>query len=100
MISFEITHSPTLEILGQHSYEFNKVNLGNALSSHLIINDPKVNLKEITIFIKEDQAFIEGPSLNTFYMVNGKKISGRKLININDEIEIGDTKIILLEYRH
>lgn len=98
MIEIEITNSSTPFILGSHTYAGNLISIGHSSSSDLI--DPKC--ENLLMSLSQDKLYIENKKSGYFYKVNGKKISGKKAINQNDEIIFSSIsfKVINFSYTH
>jgi hypothetical protein len=98
MIELEITNSSTPYILGKHTYEGNVLSIGHVSSSNLI--DPKC--ENFTISMSQDKLYIENHKKGFFYKVNGKKISGKKVLSIDNEISFSSItfKVINYSYTH
>jgi len=98
MISIEITNSPDKDMNGIHSFYFDEIVIGSKLSCSLVINDNSLEKKHITLKVNESQVFCAPISKSTYYLSNGKKISGRKLHKAGDIITIGSTDIKIISF--
>ncbi|MBT3583856.1 MAG: hypothetical protein HN509_03035 [Halobacteriovoraceae bacterium] len=92
MIEIEIIESPDPEILGPHSFYFQKLIFGRSKNSHLFIDDRALCKNHIRIEKSESGVLCQNME-SKFYLSNGKKISGKKLHKIDDLIKIGETTL-------
>ncbi|GEM_PF-5646475 len=98
MIDIEIVHSPNPYLLGHHKNYGNIISLGKS-SKNTITESSCENFK---ITVERDKLYIENVKAGVFYIVNGKKISGKKTIKVGDELTYNKLmfKISHFEYSH
>ena len=98
MINIEVTHSTNPYLLGEHRNYGNVFFIGK--SSRYNITDNSIDSFKLSV--ENDKLYIENLKKNVFYLVNGKKISGKKTLKLDDEVGCdGITiKIKHFEYGH
>ena len=97
MIELEVNESPDSEVIGKHQFFFPKISVGKMPECQLFIEDADLSQQEVYLESNSNHLFIKS-SLSDFYHINGKKISGKKLIRPNDQFKIAQTTITLLQY--
>ena len=92
MIELKIIESPDQEIIGSYVSKRQEINIGRSYKNDLIINDAKVSKYHIVINNNAPNILCHSIS-DQSYLSNSKKIIGSKNHKVNDYIQIGDTKI-------
>ena len=97
MIHFNIIQSPDTEVIGEIQVNYNSLTFGNNSKAHIYIEDVKMSAIHLRIFAKKDKFFCSSEMAEAYFHINGKKIVGTKDIDKNDTIQIGDTKIKIID---
>lgn len=96
MIKIEITDSSTPFLIGLHFHHGNLYTIGHKSTHNLV--DPKCQNLELSV--SNDKLYIENKKNGFFYKVNGKKISGKKSISQNDEINFSSVSFRIIEFKY
>lgn len=98
MIDIEVIHSPNPYLLGHHKNYGNIFSLGKSNKNNIT----ETSCENFKISVERDKLYIENVKAGVFYIVNGKKISGKKTIKIGDELTYKDFKfkVTHFEYSH
>lgn len=70
----------------------NDITIGRKEDNSVVLNDQHVSGNHAILSIRNEALVLEDLNSTNGTLVNGKKISGRVRLNINDEIRIGTTK--------
>ncbi len=97
MIELEILISPDQEVIGKHQFFLPKIEVGKSHQCQLPIRDPQCSSSSLYLESTKDNLFIRNTQLASYHF-NEKKISGKKLVRPGDQIKIGQTIIILINY--
>ena len=54
----------------------------------------------MTLSTDQDGVWVDNNDKHNYYLSNQKKVSGKKLHHINDEITIGKTTFKIIHYKH
>lgn len=74
----------------------NDITIGRKEDNSVVLNDQHVSGNHAILSIRNEALVLEDLNSTNGTLVNGKKISGRVRLNINDEIRIGTTKFKVL----
>ena len=74
----------------------NDITIGRKEDNSVVLNDQHVSGNHAILSIRNEAFVLEDLNSTNGTLVNGKKISGRVRLNINDEIRIGTTKFKVL----
>ncbi|PIK14508.1 hypothetical protein [Halobacteriovorax sp. JY17] len=98
MIKIEVLNSINPYLLGHHKNYGNIFLFGK--SSKYNLTDPSFD--NFKLSVERDKLYIENIVAGVFYNINGKKISGKKSLNIGDELRCKEFhfKISAFEYSH
>lgn len=98
MIIIEVTESPNPYLLGLHKNYGNIYIVGRSQRSNLRLS----NIEDFKISVENDKLYIENIKAGVFYILNGKKISGKKSIQLNDKFSFKDLtfKVNQFQYSH
>lgn len=110
MLELEIINSPDKLQIGSTTFFSNEITIGKSKKCELTINDELIHQHHIKLSIVEKKLFItaiigyesspissnDNVEMNEpiHFLINKKKYSGKKMININDVIKLGNTEII------
>lgn len=98
MYILEVKACPDTERLGEYSFYFPIVKISRLLSSsHLYLPDPSIG-KSVLILKEQSDGLLVWEQSGAFYLHNGKKNSGKKLVRSGDTIGIGESQIQLLSH--
>jgi len=89
MINFEVTHSNDPDFIGVHEYFMNKISLGRSKKNNIVIQ----NIQKLHLEIEVNETgelFCKSLAPDAYFILNGKKISGKKRLLPNDSITLGD----------
>lgn len=95
MISIKILHSPDENKISTFTFEFDSISIGSRKKCDIYIKDQIIGKLILHFEVKGQSAIVRNNDSDLFYYINGKKISGSKLIKIGDHIKIGKTQLIL-----
>ncbi len=95
MIELKIIESPDQEIIGSYVSQRQEIKIGRSYQNDLIVNDARISKYHIIINNNAPNILCHSVS-DQSYLSNNKKIIGSKNHKINDYIQIGDTKIQLI----
>lgn len=98
MIAIEVINSSNPYIMGQHLNYGNLFLLGKSKRNNLI----EKGVQNLRLSIQNDKLYIENVTEEIFYLVNGKKISGKKRITKGDTVsqDVLSFKILDFKYSH
>ena len=74
----------------------NDITIGRKEDNSVVLNDQHVSGNHAILSIRNEALVLEDLNSTNGTLVDGKKISGRVRLNINDEIRIGTTKFKVL----
>ena len=74
----------------------NDITIGRKEDNSVVLNEQHVSGNHAILSIRNEALVLEDLNSTNGTLVNGKKISGRVRLNINDEIRIGTTKFKVL----
>lgn len=94
MIEFEIFKSPDTEMLGQHVYYKNLLFFGRN-HGDLLFQDPDIIDHHLRLEFIEQGLFCFKNKNVPFYLVNGKRTTGKTILKTQDSITIGNTNILI-----
>jgi len=100
MIEIEILESNDPEIIGFYKTYHNQLLIGSDMENDIIIRDKKIYKFHLKLLTSKTGVYCENIKKNIFYFSNDKKISGRKIHNINDTIRISNTLIKIINFQH
>lgn len=95
MIKLKVLKSPDLEKLVPFSFNFDQIKVGSKKSCDIYLKDMAIKKQVLTLKVKDDRVLVTGENSELFYKINGKKISGSKLLRVGDLITIGETQLLL-----
>jgi len=98
MIQFKILDSNDFTAIGFYEFHFNMIYLGRK-AEHLSINDPDLRENHLIIESIEDYLVVHPQKEVENFLLNQKRASGLKKIKIHDVIQIGSTKIEILDFK-
>ena len=89
MLHFEVIDAQDKSFIGIHDYFMNEITFGRHRNNNVIIeNIQKFHLR---VFVdKEGGLFCQSSAPDSFFLFNGKKISGKKKLGPGDIIQLGD----------
>ncbi|WP_372653304.1 hypothetical protein [Halobacteriovorax sp.] len=98
MIDIEVINSPNPYLLGHHRNYGNIVLLGKSNRNNIT----ESSCENFKVTVERDKLYIENVKPGIFYIVNGKKISGKKTIQVGDELTYRNFKFKVshFEYSH
>ena len=97
MIEFEIHVSPDPEVIGSHQFFSPTVEIGNSLSCHLPIEDSQLPSRGI-YFISDARGIVIKTTPPDTFLVNKEEVFEKRLVQLGDEIKIGETQILIANY--
>jgi hypothetical protein len=97
MIQFQFTKCPDLILLGSYEIDEKVFTLGCSMKAEIIIQDEKIEPIHLIFECSRDGLYVSSKDL-LFFQLNNKKISGKKLLKLNDRILIGETEFSLSQY--
>jgi pSer/pThr/pTyr-binding forkhead associated (FHA) protein len=97
MIYLEVTKSSDPLVLGLYEFEFDQISIGRSKRNDLIFLDPELPLKYLQLKIVQEQLVVQSLNRNSFFFINGKKISGTLKVKNNDIIAFGDNQIRIVK---
>lgn len=97
MIQFNFKKCPDLILQGAYEIDEKVFTLGNSMRADLIVQDPKLEPIHLIFECKKEGLYVSTKEL-IFFQLNQKRISGTKLLKINDHIMIGETEFTLSHY--
>jgi hypothetical protein len=97
MILFQFTKCPDLILLGDYEIDEKNFTLGCSMKAEIIIQDEKIEPIHLAFECTKEGLFVSSKNFSLFQL-NDKKISGKKLLKLNDHILIGETEFILKDY--
>jgi len=101
MIAIEFTKSPDEDILNcRYERLQRKITVGSTRNHNIIISDPEINNSTMTLSTDQDGVWVDNNDKHNYYLSNQKKVSGKKLHHVNDEITIGKTTFKIIHYKH
>lgn len=97
MISIKILNSPDENKITSFHFEFDSITIGSRKKCDIYIKDQLIKKLILQLDVKDKSVVIKNNDSDLFYFVNGKKISGSKLIKIGDHIKLGETQFTIEE---
>ena len=97
MIKFEVKDSPDRNVISSYEYFQNQIYLGKTNGS-LQINDKDLHALHIMLEVIGTELIIHAQKNVEFFLINGKRSSAVKKIKKNDQITIGATTLIILDF--
>jgi uncharacterized protein YlzI (FlbEa/FlbD family) len=98
MIELEILKSSDEEILGKYVTFKNDLIIGKSLDADLPISDPGLDQIHAIIRLNNKSLMIKTLPKQSFYLLNGKKFSGEKILKHNDKIIVGETELSIKNF--
>ena len=98
MLELEFTASPDQEILGLYQTFKLRLVVGNTLKDDLIIRDKSLGGGCFALEMLPQGVLGKNLQEEQGYLVNGKKFLGAKILQINDQIQIGETHFTIKSY--
>ena len=98
MLSFEVIHSEDPELSNDFLNYFDHFKIGSSSQADIIINDSLLSALHIKLEVKEESLICKSADSESSFLVNGKKYSGSKVLKVNDELSIGNTKIKITDF--
>ncbi len=99
MIKLEFTKSPDSEILGIQKRPASSITIGSSHQADIVIFDQALKNLHLSLFVLDNNMWIKNFSNVDFYHSNNKKISGKKIHQVNSIISIGSTEFKILDYK-
>jgi len=98
IIKIKLDHSQNTLQNGIYEFHFDKVYIGSSLKSDLILSNPNTPALALIITqIKNDLIALSVPK-DFYYLINEKKMSGLRKLNINDKLKLGEVEITILDF--
>ena len=97
MIELEVLESPDEDILGLHQFFLPEISIGRSRFAQISLRDPDWPFKGL-ILTSTPQGLLLKNTENSPYIVNGKKITGQKILFQGGEVSIGKTSLKLVRY--
>jgi hypothetical protein len=97
MIQFQFTKCPDLILLGTYEIDEKIFTLGCSIKAEIIIQDEKIEPIHLIFECSRDGLYVSSKDL-VFFQLNNKKMSGKKLLKLNDKVLIGETEFVLTAY--
>ena len=98
MLELEFNTSPDQEILGLYQTFKLHLVIGNTLKDDLIIRDKALCGEMFALEMLPQGVLGKNLQEDQAYFVNGKKFLGAKILQINDQIQLGATKFTIKSY--
>ena len=98
MISIELLTSDDPEALGKYHFGFDEISIGYALKNDVVIRAKEWQRKQIDLKITADGLKVKANDNIDYFLSNDKKISGAKVHQKDDIIQIENTKIKILDF--
>jgi hypothetical protein len=93
MIQFEILSSPDTDMVGEHLYYQDELQLGYSIGD-VLIDDQKIRNHQFIFKVFKDDIFIVSQTTSgTSFLIDDKRVSGSIKIKTNQKILLGDTLI-------
>lgn len=99
MIHLNVLTSIDPNAPGLYEFEYDVLSIGRSIKNDLILNEENVAKCALYLSIENNTLFIQTLSNSIFCLVNGKKISGKKRLDIGDKVEIGKSKIEIIQFK-
>jgi hypothetical protein len=97
MIYIEFIQSPDLNIINSFKYFQNQIYIGRD-NGNLCIEDPEIYSIHIMMEVVNSDLIIHPEKDIPFYLINGKRASSIRKLQINDCITIGKTIFRILDF--
>ena len=98
MLELEFISSPDPEILGLYQTFKLRLVVGNTLKDDLIIRDHQLTGEMFALEMLPQGVLGKNLQKEQSYLVNGKKFSGAKILQIGDRITLGNTVFAIKTY--
>ena len=98
MIELEFIDSPDRDVLGKRVVYFDDFSLGRGGGNAIIVDDPALKIRDIRFSVVERGVWVENGE-SDYYLVNGKKISGKKIHTSEARIQAGNTVFTIVSFK-
>ena len=98
MLELEFISSPDQEILGLYQTFKLRLVVGNTLKDDLIIRDHQLTGEMFSLAMLPQGVLGKNLQKEQSYLVNGKNFSGAKILQVGDQITLGETVFTLKSY--
>lgn len=99
MIHLNILKSNDPNAAGLYEFQYDVLSIGKNLHNDLILKEDEIPKTIGFLIIENRSLFIQTLNSNFFCFVNGKKLSGKKRLEINDKLQIGQTIIEVTQFQ-
>jgi hypothetical protein len=98
MLSFNILYSEDQSISPEFISYFDRFIIGSSKRADIIIDDELISPLHLKLEVKDSSLICKSYDNENSFKVNGKKYTGSKVIQINDEIVMGNTSIKITNF--
>ncbi|MCO4753917.1 MAG: hypothetical protein KC478_05520 [Bacteriovoracaceae bacterium] len=98
MIELEIIHCPNNDFLGTYRIFKDLFHIGSNLSAELRVKDNAIMANHLIIDIEEDRLRATLNLDDGFFLVDGKRTTSLKYLNIGSSFEVGNTRFLVKQF--
>ncbi|EQC47059.1 FHA domain protein [Bacteriovorax sp. BSW11_IV] len=99
MITIKVIQGPDENKITQFQFEFDSITIGSKKRCDIYLKDVEIGKLVLELEVAPNGVIIKNNNSDFFYYVNGKKISGSKLLKNGDHFKIGATQMILESFQ-
>lgn len=99
MINLKVVKSTDPNAEGTYEYQFDVLTIGRTEKNDLIFKDNQLPSIAIMLIIDQASLFLQTLQPEFFCFINNKKISGKKLLQLGDQIKIGNHSFEIVAFQ-
>jgi len=99
MINLKVVKSTDPNAEGTYEYQFDVLTSGRTEKNDLIFKDNQIPSVAVILIIDQTSLFLQTLQPEFFCFINNKKISGKKLLQIGDQIKIGNHSFEIVAFK-
>lgn len=99
MINLKVFKSTDPNAEGTYEYQFDVLTIGRTEKNDLIFKDNQIPSIAVMLIIDQASLFLQTLQPELFCFINNKKISGKKLLQLGDQIKIGNHSFEIVAFR-
>lgn len=92
MIHLKFTRSPDENVLGDFNIAYSNLVISNRPGADLFLADKEIHSSIVFKAVNEGLKI----TYDHYFLVNGKKISGSKILKTGDTLQVGETEISII----
>ncbi|MEX0797818.1 MAG: FHA domain-containing protein [Bacteriovoracaceae bacterium] len=93
MIKLKVKECPNPDYIGSYTFDKNLVYIGGNIDADLLLDDSDVGSNHLFIEIVNNQLLAHLNKDQDFFLVNGKRTTKFKFLNVGQDIKIGSSVV-------